>query len=571
MRKVIILLSFILAGIAVQAQDFHWSQIHLNPVYLNPAFTGFANKANRVTGIYRDQWRAIPVPYSTTHLSYDRKLFHNEAGWRMGLGAQLLYDKAGDGALSTIRPGINAAIGKYFNSSKQLVTLGVQGAWARKQLDFSKLTFDTQYDGVTYNPGLDPGEQIAGDNASYFDLGAGLNFQSKMGEKSLLDLGFSAFNLTRPSYNFLSGSTAEVGQRLMAYGKADIQLGQSQWQFNPGVYYQNQDKAQQTLLQSLFTVGLGKEVEGLKETKLSFGPGYRIGDAIVGYVGVIWKDLKVGFAFDGNVSDLRTATGGRGAYEVALNYEWEKKKKPEPKEFDDVPVEEEEEKEEPKKDEPEEEIGIVELPVEEPLLTDVKPISPVDPTVELEKLLTQFKTDLLMMQPVRLFFDNDQPNPKTRLTSTSVTYEQTVKAYSEAQAKYAGVVGEEADAFFDEQVQKGFNDLKATLLKTEALLKAGKKVNVELKGFASPLSNPAYNEPLSSRRISSVMNYLKTWNNGALSSYIESGQLSFTQMPLGDTKTNKGVSADAKDLKNAVYSPNAAFERRVELMFISIQ
>src|SRR5690606_3039938 len=128
-----------------------------------------------------------------------------------------------------------------------------------------------------------------------------------------IDFGVSAFNLTSPNYSFLSGAEANVAPRIMAYTKANIDLGQSNWTFNPGVYYQNQNKAQETLLQAIFGVKLGKGVEGVKNTELQFGPGYRIGDAVVAYVGLNWKDLKVGFAFDGNTSDLRTASNGRGA------------------------------------------------------------------------------------------------------------------------------------------------------------------------------------------------------------------------------------------------------------------
>ena len=70
MNKILTLVGcLVLLPLLVKGQDFHWSLIHLNPVYLNPANTGFAKKKNRVTGIYRDQWRAAPVPYSTTNIA----------------------------------------------------------------------------------------------------------------------------------------------------------------------------------------------------------------------------------------------------------------------------------------------------------------------------------------------------------------------------------------------------------------------------------------------------------------------------------------------------------------------
>jgi hypothetical protein len=74
------------------SQDPHFSQIQYNPIYLNPAFAGFAKKDNRVVGVYRDQWRTAFVPYSTTFGSYDRKFKQWEKGWRLGGGISFLYD-----------------------------------------------------------------------------------------------------------------------------------------------------------------------------------------------------------------------------------------------------------------------------------------------------------------------------------------------------------------------------------------------------------------------------------------------------------------------------------------------
>lgn len=546
MNKILTLVAcFVLLPFLVKGQDFHWSLIHLNPVYLNPANTGFAKKKNRITGIYRDQWRAVPVPYSTTNLAYDRNLFQSESGWRVGLGAQLLYDKAGDGALTTFRPAITAALGKFFNEDKQVIQLGVSGAFARKQIDFSKLTFDAQFDGVSYNPNLSNGEQIAGDNAGYFDLGVGLNFNSKLKKAGSIDVGFSAFNLTSPNYNFLSGSEASVAPRMMAYTKASVNIGQSSWTFNPGVYYQNQNKAQETLIQSIFGVKLGES----KVTELQFGPGYRIGDAVVGYVGLNWKDLKVGFAFDGNVSDLKTATSGRGAYELALNYEWEKKKKPEPELFE-PPIEEiveEEVVEEPE---------VIEIPEQE-FVIEIPKVSKVDSITE----------SLRLRAAVELFYANDQPNPRTRDTTTSVSYDETYAAY----INDLGKIANDQDSKFATKVKSSNDQLNGLLVDIKVLLVEGKSIVAEVRGFASPIASSGYNVNLTKRRAVALINYLKKWDNGALLPYIESGQLNFDQKAYGAAQAGDEVSGDPKDKQSSVYSTDAAYERRVELKVIEVK
>lgn len=545
---------------AVIAQDPHWSMIQWNPVYLNPAFSGFAQKANRIIGIYRDQWRAVAVPYSTTHFAYDRRVIHQNNN-RFGVGAQMMYDRAGDGALSIIRPGISAAYGRYFNSEKQLVHIGVNAAYSIRQLDFNKFTFDNQYNGFQFDPGIPPAEQLESNNAGYFDLGAGLNFNSKLKEAGDIDVGVSAFNLTQPSYSFLNTSETEPGTRIMAYTKANINLGKSTWQLHPAFFYQNQQKAQEYLFQSLVSVRVSDPAEEDKQVRLIFGPGYRLDDAVIGYVGVNWNDLRVAFAFDGNVSDFRTATNGRGAYELTLNYEFEKKKKKPDYVIDTVFVEEPEEEELAEETEEEELIPIVEE-VEE---------TPVDPMAELEKALQQTEQQLSLLLPLQLFFDNDQPNPRSRATTTDIDYGQTIAAYLERQVEFVQRSGDEAGLFFADNVTKGYNNLNAAFGSMKTLLDNGKTITIRMKGFASPLAPADYNEALSSRRIHSVYNYMMMWSDGILAGYINDGKLSIEKVPLGESAAPEGISDSRKDLLRSVYSRDASYERRVEIIGVTVE
>ena len=75
-RNLLIMSILMLVAKFSSAQDPHFSQIQYNPLYLNPAFAGVTEygKLNRVAGLYRDQWRTLPVPYSTTTASFDRLL-----------------------------------------------------------------------------------------------------------------------------------------------------------------------------------------------------------------------------------------------------------------------------------------------------------------------------------------------------------------------------------------------------------------------------------------------------------------------------------------------------------------
>ncbi len=187
--------------------------------------------------------------------------------------------------------------------------------------------------------------------------------------------------------------------------------------------------------------------------------------------------------------------------------------------------------------------------------------------------------------PVRLYFHNDHPNPRTRDTITELNYMTTYKGYTRLYNEYRreysqGLKGDEKDEamldiedLFSEYIDKGANDLQ---LFTPLLLKeleAGKTITLTIKGFASPLSKSDYNVNLTLRRVSSLINYLSEYENGKLLPYIngtaENGaKLAFIKVPFGEYQSLKGISDDLKDKRNSVYSPAAALERKIEIIAI---
>ena len=187
--------------------------------------------------------------------------------------------------------------------------------------------------------------------------------------------------------------------------------------------------------------------------------------------------------------------------------------------------------------------------------------------------------------PVRLYFHNDYPDPRTRDTTTTQTYEQTYKDYTHLYNKYrreysADLKNEEKtnaeveiDELFTNYIDKGINDLR---MFTPLLLKEledGKSITLTIKGYASPLSKSDYNVNLTLRRIASLVNYLNQYDDGVLAPYIngtaENGAaLSFIKVPFGEYQANE-ISDDLEDKRNSVYSPEAALERKIEIIAIS--
>jgi hypothetical protein len=134
---------------------------------------------------------------------------------------------------------------------------------------------------------------------------------------------------------------------------------------------------------------------------------------------------------------------------------------------------------------------------------------------------------------------------------------------------------EDIEDFFVEYVEQGVIDLKEFLRLLLIELDKGFEIEVTVKGFASPLAKTDYNIWLTKRRISSLMKYLKTYQNGVLKPYLMSsanngGSLSFVKIPFGEYTADQLISDNPNDAKNSVYSRKAALERKIEIQSVSL-
>jgi len=126
-------------------------------------------------------------------------------------------------------------------------------------------------------------------------------------------------------------------------------------------------------------------------------------------------------------------------------------------------------------------------------------------------------------------------------------------------------------AFFEQKLKAGYNQLGLFAQQLLEAMKLEATMELNLIGFASPLNDTQYNRKLSKRRISSVLNYLSTFQDGVLLPYFENGQLKINELPMGESKSSLDVSDNPNDRRQSVYSIKAATERRIDIQSISVE
>ncbi|MBK8296149.1 MAG: hypothetical protein IPK91_02440 [Saprospiraceae bacterium] len=123
------------------------------------------------------------------------------------------------------------------------------------------------------------------------------------------------------------------------------------------------------------------------------------------------------------------------------------------------------------------------------------------------------------------------------------------------------------DTFFENQIKYGKERFDKFLKILEKDLVKGKRYEIFVKGYASPLAKPEYNLNLSQRRIVSIYNEFYRHNNGVLIEYIRSKQLKLSQKPFGETNAPTGISDNKQDLRS-IFTIEASRERRVDIIEI---
>jgi outer membrane protein OmpA-like peptidoglycan-associated protein len=124
--------------------------------------------------------------------------------------------------------------------------------------------------------------------------------------------------------------------------------------------------------------------------------------------------------------------------------------------------------------------------------------------------------------------------------------------------------------FFDKEVKLGNEDLGIFIaLLEKALIQENQKVEIVLQGFASPRASAAYNDALSKRRVSSVMNQITKYSDGKLMPFMQNKKLVISEKAYGSRRAPKYVSGSLKDVRNSIYSIPASRERRVEIIKVT--
>ena len=184
--------------------------------------------------------------------------------------------------------------------------------------------------------------------------------------------------------------------------------------------------------------------------------------------------------------------------------------------------------------------------------------------------------DFKMNFPIRLYFDNDYPDPRSVSSNTNKSYNHLAEDYLKRKPDYLSQQENDSlklllSGFFIDSVASNYQKLVEFTEKLYHVLSTGTKgLKISILGSASPLAERQYNLILSNRRIRSLENYWLQWKDDSFEKWIKEGRLQINFIPKGEDEASIKVSDQFKDTRKSVYSKDAAMERRIEIVDITL-
>ncbi len=171
--------------------------------------------------------------------------------------------------------------------------------------------------------------------------------------------------------------------------------------------------------------------------------------------------------------------------------------------------------------------------------------------------------------PLNLYFDNDQPDPKTLNDTTIARYGTLQADYSRQKTQYLSQTADSEERqwlerFFEDSLAGCRTKIQQLLAFVEERLEQGQRITLSIEGYASLLHNSDYNRHLSQRRIVSFVNELKAYKGGVLRAAIANGQLVIRELPYGSSKAEVAQG-------DAVYGRQAMLQRKIIVWDVEVR
>ncbi|HNQ61295.1 MAG TPA: PorP/SprF family type IX secretion system membrane protein [Bacteroidia bacterium] len=321
-----VVLALLIATATLQAQDAHFSQFATTPLQVNPAQTGIFDGVFRLSNNYRSQWSGLGKGYSTIHVAADAPLGKGNLGTNFfGVGLMVYQDRAGSaGFKNTIIEASGSYVAAMDNDANHYFSIGFQVGLNQMGLDRDKATWDSQWNGDSFDPTLPSLDNLQLETFTYLDFNGGVLYYYVPDGINTVTLGASMSHIGSPNVSFYAREETPLRRKITLHGSAELNVtnDQTSW-INPRFHASFQGKQKEIIFGALVKNKVqlkSRYTDYQKEVFFSIGGFYRVQDAFILATRFDYHKFGLGISYDINASGLRKLSNSASAWEFNLSF-----------------------------------------------------------------------------------------------------------------------------------------------------------------------------------------------------------------------------------------------------------
>lgn len=316
-KYIVLSLSF-----GAMSQDIHFSQYNGSLLNLSPAMTGFFDGDYRFNGVFKKQWQAVPVPYTTVSMSAEGKVNWQKFKKTFAYGILFNNDKAGDAIYTINQFYLNGSyLHKLKRDSSLVMNVGLAFGYANNAFNYQRMSFDAQFDGLQYNSNAPTNENFYRTALHYWDIGTGIAFKYTIHQKFYFVYSLNIWHLNSPVITYYANTSSRIDRKFTNYLMMQYPLHQKLLLL-PEILLSFQGKYKEILPGAQ----LSYLINNLEDIYGRVGLYLRARDALILRLGLDYQNTFIGMSYDINVSKFVAATNSRGGFEMYVIHILKKKK-----------------------------------------------------------------------------------------------------------------------------------------------------------------------------------------------------------------------------------------------------
>ena len=315
----IIVFGLLLCESKLFAQDPNFSQFIASPLSINPALTSNGESSWRAMSNVRTQWIGIGSSYITQSLSIDGKLKKIDDENYLGIGGMVIAEKAMDGIFKSTYFNINTSYHLSLDNRGNGLAIGLGYINNNTRIDFSQLTFDQQLSNIGFDRALPAGEPSLSNATNFSSACAGIMYTYDV-DNTFLNVGAAGYRFVKSNRSILDDKTQYISPRYDLHADFGTAISE-RVNLNVSAVHMIQNGTRNTTIGT--TLGLVHNTIDFNSDQLrmaNVGMFYKLGNAIIPYVGYSYNNFQFGLSYDVNISTVKSGSMFARSFEISFMY-----------------------------------------------------------------------------------------------------------------------------------------------------------------------------------------------------------------------------------------------------------